>query len=109
MQTGIPVELVARPRLAVQQSGGDSCEALPVHSRGASRISALRAGVCTVTRRARWIHGRTESRRVGIGQGGRDAPAGGTPSQVSSTFIQDAHGRDGEERKVQSRSPNKGM
>lgn len=57
VQTGIPVELVARPRLAVQQSGGDSCEALPVHSRGASLVSALRAGVWTVTRRARWIHG----------------------------------------------------
>lgn len=108
MQTGIPVELAARPRLAVQQSGGDSREALTLRSRGASLISALRAGVWTVTRTARWIHGRTESRRVGIGQGGRDAPAGGTPSQVSSTFIQGAHGRDGQERKVRSRSPNKG-
>lgn len=96
-QTGIPVEPVARPRLAKQQSGGDSREALAVLSRGASLISALRAGVWTVTRRARWIHGRTESRRVGIGQGGRDAPAGGTPSHASSTFSRDAHGRDGEE------------
>lgn len=49
MQTGIPVELVARPWLSTQQSDEDSSEALTVHRRGASLISALRAGVWTVT------------------------------------------------------------
>lgn len=41
MQTGIPVELVARPRLTMQRSGEDSSEALTDHRRGVSLISAL--------------------------------------------------------------------
>lgn len=47
MQTGIPVKLAARPRLAKQQSSEVSSEALTVHGRAGSPIPALRAVVWT--------------------------------------------------------------
>lgn len=49
VQTGIPVELVVRPRVGTQRCGEDSSEALTVHGPGGSLIPAPRAGVWTVT------------------------------------------------------------
>lgn len=49
MQTGIPLKLAARPRLAKQQSSEVSSGALTVHSGARSPIPALRAVVWTAT------------------------------------------------------------
>lgn len=102
-QTGIPVQLAARPRLAKQQSSEVSSEGLTVHRRAGSPIAALRALV---------LDGDVKSSAGSMGGRGLDASglarAAVTHRQVAhpedgkgaSTFIQEERGRDGGESNV---------
>lgn len=106
MQTGIPVQLAARPRLAKQRSSEVSREALTLHGRARSQIPAQSWSSDGGVRSAAGSLGGRRLDASGLaGAAVTQRQVAHPAGKVASTLIQDEHGHGGE-RNGWNGSPN---